>query len=182
MTLEEFTEKWQAMRFPHRSHDDIRRMIYAKREWRLRKLTTMEFLRPIFDAVFIFVMIVLFNMFSHWITTIGAFWCIGMWLERYLGLRYLLFVSFFSQKNTPMQQLLQRALAWIKAITQIINVTYVLLWIAASLVMTLQKSSGQGINFWWALILSPALAGAIWWSNRKWREKREEIEGMLRIY
>ena len=92
MNFEELQQQWQAIKSEPRSHGELRSMMYASPAWRLKKVTVKEILRFCARAFALIVLIVLFDLFGSWSSGIFAAWSIFLFLDEYLGLRYLRFL------------------------------------------------------------------------------------------
>ena len=179
MTLEELQKEWKLMKIgPRKSHEELRRMMYASPAWRFRGLTRKEIWGLSWNGLVIIALIVVFDTFSSWFSTACILYGIIQTLDRYLGLRYL---RLLPQKDT-MQGTLMSALAHIKRMAIILLIVSILIWTAVVAALGTSVHLGEWNVFLWGLILLPLLAALIWWTSRTWSERRDEVKAMLKEF
>ena len=175
MNFEELQQQWQAIKSEPRSHGELRSMMYASPAWRLKKVTVKEILRFCARAFALIVLIVLFDLFGSWSSGIFAAWSIFLFLDEYLGLRYLRFLP----QQATIRETLTEVLVNIRRVALVSRLAHGLIWMIVVLVLGMKVQVGVMNTVLWALMLLPVLVAVGWWSSRKWSHKMAEVKEML---
>jgi len=178
MNFEVLQQEWQAMKGEPRSHDELRSMMYASPASRLKKVAAKEILVFSGKALIIAAVIILFDLFANWSSGIFAAWSIFLFLDEYVGLRYLRIIP---QQET-LQQTLAEALVSIRRVALVSRLAHGMIWIIIVLVLGLKVQVGAMNTLLWALVLLPLFVAVSWWTSRKWTQKIAEIKEMLQVY
>ena len=181
MKFEELQQEWQAIKSEPKSHNELRRMMYAPPVWRFRGLTQKELLELIGSGMIIVGLDILVAIYEehwyrHWydlLTWIPAFVVV---LNPYLQWCYL---RFLPQKDT-LQETLISALTRIKRLALVSQIVNVLIWIALVLILGNKVQMGAMNMILWALILLPLLVAVNWWSSRRWSRNNDEVKALLK--
>jgi hypothetical protein len=178
MKLEELQRRWQAVKSEPKSHEELRRMMYASPAWRFGGLTRKEVLALSGNMLIMVSLSIAFNFFGSWDTALPAGCSIVLLLDEYLGLRYLRFLP----KKDTLEKTLTNALTRIKQRALISQLVHFLTWIALVLLLGTKVQVGTMNIILWALILSPLLVAVFRWNSRKWSKKNDEVKAMLREF
>ena len=156
-----------------KSHDELRKMMYGSKKLRLRKITEKEFVQ--LSGAVLLVAILAIDGYINYIA-VSAIWCVVLFLDQYLGLRYL---RFLPQKETLQATLMNI----IKCIGRRQTMSYVnnaLIWATLAFVLGTGARGGIMNIFRWALMLLPVLAGVVLWISWTWSRRRNEVNDLLR--
>jgi hypothetical protein len=175
MKFEELQRAWQAVKTEPKSHEELRRMMYASPVWRLGGLKRKEILALSGNILTIVVLSIAFDFFGSWDTALLTVWSFVLTLDHYLGLRYLRFIP---QKDT-LQETLMDMLTHIKQRALISQIVHFLAWIALVLLLGTKVRVGTTNMILWALMLLPLLVAVFWWNSRKWSKKSDEVKALL---
>ncbi len=178
MKFEELQQEWRAVKSEPKSHEELRRMMYASSAWRFRRLPWKEVLRLFGNVLLMAALIIGFDLFGRLDTALPIGYGIVVGLDEYLGLRYL---RFLPQKDT-MQKTLTAALTRIKQAALISQIVNFLAWIALVLILGTNVQVGTMNLILWGLVLLPLLVAVAWWNSRKWSKKNDEVKAMLKEF
>ena len=156
----------------------MRSMMYASPISRLKKVTAKEILGFCARALVILTLIVLFDLFGSWSTGISTAWGIFVFLDNYLGLRYL---RLLPQKAT-LEQTLTEALVRIRRVSLVIRIAHGMIWMMVVLVLGMTVQIGAMNTILWAVMLLPVLVAVSWWSARNWSHQMAEVKEMLEVF
>src|SRR5260221_3294157 len=175
MKLEEFQREWQAVKSDPKSHDELRKMMYAPRAWRIRSFMRRE----LSNLAGQFLLLASTFLILGWSWRLTDFlyllWSIIAILYEPLGLRYL---TRLPQKDTLKKTLIS-ALTRTKQLAVVSRFILSLLWILLAIILGMRVYVGPMNVILWALMLLPLLAAVMWWTSRTWSKKSAELRDLL---
>lgn len=179
MDMEALRNEWHATKSEPKTHDEIRHMMYRTPLARLKRMTPTEIMAMCAKAVFLVGVIVVFDLFKFWSSGIFALWSIVLFLDDYMGLRYL---RIFPGMEGGLRQALAVSLARMKRVVWVTRLAHGLLWLALVLVLGLTVQVGSLNILRWALMLLPLLVAVNWWISRKWSYKIAGLKETLKEF
>lgn len=178
MTLEELQKEWQSVKSTPKSHDELRRMMYAPRTFRIRLMSQKEFRDFLMKAAFIVGLIWAFDLFANWSTGICAAWGIYLFLNEYLGLVYIRLVP----TDDTIEQVLRKISDSLQRVLVLSRVANGLVWLTLAIVLGITVPV-QGISgILWAVMLLPVMLAANWWIGEVWSERKWEVQQMISTF
>jgi hypothetical protein len=178
MKFEEYQREWQTVQSEPKTHDELCKMMYAPRAWRLRGFMRKE-ISSLMGELLTFASGFLLTGWSwRWTDFLYVIWFIIFILYNHLGLRYL---SRLPQKGTLKKTLIS-ALTRVKRLAIISRVMLYLLWILLAIILGMRVYVGTMNMIRWALMLLPLLAAVMWWNSRTWARRGDEVKELLKEF
>jgi len=176
MNFEELQKEWQAVKSEPRSHSDLRTMMYASPDTRIRQIKGKEILKFCGSAMLIGVLTYAFDLLKNWSSAVFVAWSVFLLFDEYLGLRYM---SFLPQKDT-LQKTLMELLSRMDNVKLWSRIAHASVWIITVLILNIRMQLELADTALLALLLFPLLMAMSWWSTRKWARKIAEVKMILK--
>jgi hypothetical protein len=175
MDFETLQKEWNAFTCEPKTHDEWRSMMYASPAWGFRGASLRSWLNFFMKLTVLLVIAVGFDLFGSWSTGICAGWGLYIFLDDYLGIRYL--------HSPPHQDGILESLLYMKERVQrawlVSRLAHILLWLTVVVVFGQTVPLANQNTFVWALLFSPALAAIYWWNSRRWTGRLQEVVDLL---
>lgn len=178
MTFEELQKQWQSVKSTPKSHDELRRMMYAPRTFTVRLMTRKERMDLLLKASSIVGLIWAFDLFESWSTGICAAWGIYLFLNEYLGLVYIRLLP----HDDSIVEVLQRISYSLQRVLLVSRIANGMVWLTLVVVLGITVPVEGLSPLLWAVMLLPVMLAANWWIGELWSERQREVQEMLRVF